>query len=92
MTGKGGIEAHLGGHESFSARRINQVVESNVSSTTASDIVGTNRFGIFPWRLRVEEDFSYARLLKYSGPGLLRMTQKELIEIRPDLINELGKD
>ncbi len=65
---------HLSGHESFSSRRINHVVESNVSSATASDIVGTDGFGIVPWRLLIKEDFSDARLLEYSGSGLLRVT------------------
>ena len=86
MTGKGGIEAHLGGHESFSARCINQVVESNVSSATASDIVGSDGLGVVPWRLLVEKDLGDACLLEDGGTGLLRVSQEELVQVRPDLI------
>ena len=83
-------QTDLGRHQSFSTRRINEVVECDVSRAAVllyvvyanwEGVIRTDRITTF-----FEDNLRHASLLEHSSAGLLCMSKKQFIEVRAYLL------
>ena len=74
----------LGGHQSFAAGGIHEVVEGNVPGGAVANIVGSDWSGVAFGRFLVEDDVGDPGLLENGSASLLRVAEQDLVELGAD--------
>lgn len=74
----------LGGHQSFAAGGIHEVVEGNVPGGAVANIVGSDWSGVTFGCFLVEDDVSDTGLLKHGCASLLRVAEQDFVKLGAD--------